>query len=426
MTGKLLNDCFGHGAKRMTHTDALALLRTRIARVVEPERLPLAAASGRILAEAVTAPRDIPAYDYSAMDGYAFAHAGYDAADGTWFALAGRAAAGHAFDRAAGQGEALRILTGAPIPEGTDTVAMQEDVRVEVSAGGTRIFVPGGLAAHANRRLAGEDMAAGTIVAAPGLRLRPQDIAVIAATGTGEIACYRRLRIAVISTGDEIVRAGTPLGRAQIYDANGPMLAALARLAGAEVTDLGVLPDRAELLRDTLADAATWFDAIVTSGGASHGDEDHVAATVQALGSLHLWELAIKPGKPLSLGQIGNCAFIGLPGNPVAAFACFLLYAVPVLTALGGGTWREPRRFALPSAFALAKRKTGRREFLRGLLVAGADGRLAVDRFQRDGSGLISSLQASEGLIELAEDVAGVALGEPLNFIPYAEFGILP
>lgn len=416
--GKLHDCCFAHGGKRLTHDEALALLKAQVTAVATPETVTLTNAAGRILAEPVIAPRNIPAHDYSAMDGYAFAFSGYDSANGTWFDLAGRAAAGHMFGRPAAAGEALRILTGAAMPEDTDTVVMQEDVRLD----GARVFVPGGLTAGANRRLAGEDMRAGETVAACGQQLLPQTIAAIAATGTATLRCYRRLRVAILSTGDEIVRAGAPLGAGQVYDANGPMLATLAALGGAEVTDFGVLPDRAETVRDTLGQAAERFDAIITSGGASHGDEDHVARSVQALGSLHLWQLAIKPGKPMALGQIGDCAFIGLPGNPVAAFACFVLYALPVLTALGGGEWREPRRYALPSAFAIPSRKTGRREFLRGSLITGHQGNLTVQRYSRDGSGLISSLQASEGLIEIPEDVAEVALGDPLSFIPYSEF----
>lgn len=419
-SGKLHDCCFAHSDKRLTHNDALALLKARVTPVVLPEAVELSRAAGRILAAPVIAPRNIPAHDYSAMDGYAFAYSGYDSAGGTWFELAGRVAAGHTFARPVTSGEALRILTGATMPEGADTVVMQEDVQLD----GNRVYVPGGLKPGANRRLAGEDMRAGDVVAPRGARLHPQTIAAIAATGTDALQCYRRLKVAIVSTGDEIVRAGGPLGQGQVYDANGPMLAALAALTGAEITDFGVLPDRADIVRETLAHASQQFDAIVTSGGASHGDEDHIARSVQTLGELHLWELAIKPGKPMALGQISDCAFIGLPGNPVAAFACFVLYALPVLTALSGGEWREPRRYTLPAAFAIPSRKTGRREFLRGSLVVTPEGGLAVQRYPRDGSGLISSLQASDGLIEIPEDKTALALGERVDFIPYTELGI--
>lgn len=425
MTQKLRNDCFQHDRKFMTHAEALSLLRERLAPVTTPEETALAAATGRILAAGVTAPRDIPAHDYSAMDGYAFAHAGYDAANGSWLRLAGRAAAGHPFAGAVGQGEAVRILTGAVMPEGADTVAMQEDVRLEDQDGAPVVVIPGGLSLGANVRLAGEDTAKGATVATRGMRLRPQDIAVLAATGADVVPCYRPIRAALFSTGDEVVRPGLPLGPGQIYDANAPMLAALFAASGVAVSDLGVLPDKPEAVRACLAEAATRFDAVITSGGASHGDEDHIAGAVRALGSLKLWELAIKPGKPMAFGQIGDCVFLGLPGNPVAAFVCYLLYAAPVLTMLGGGLWREPRRYTLPAAFAVPARKTGRREFLRGSVVSDASGHTAVQRFPRDGSGLISSLQASDGLIEIAEDVTTIAEGSLVRFIPYSEFGIL-
>ncbi len=425
MTEGLQGDCFQHGGKRLRHAEALSLLRERLAPAAGTEDVALGSAMGCVLAETIVAPRNIPAHDYSAMDGYAFAYASYNAAAGTWFPLIGRAAAGHAFAGAAQPGEAVRILTGAMMPDGLDTVAMQEDARLEERGGVPGVFIPGGLKPGANRRLAGEDMTKGAAVATPGLRLRPQDIAVLAATGAAAVRCYRPLRVALVSTGDEIVRPGSALAPGQIYDANGPMLAALARLTGADVTDLGVLPDKATAIRACLADASARFDVIVTSGGASHGDEDHMAAAVAALGSLRLWEIAIKPGKPMSFGQIGDCVFLGLPGNPVAAFVCFLLYAAPVINVLGGGAWREPRRYTLPAAFSIPTRKTGRREFLRGMLHTGAAGELCVERYPHEGSGLISSLQASDGLIEIDEDTPSIAEGDQISFIPYSEFGIL-
>jgi molybdopterin molybdotransferase len=201
------------------------------------------------------------------------------------------------------------------------------------------------------------------------------------------------------------------------------MLAALSGIAGHPATLLGILPDNAETVRASLAEAAASFDVVITSGGASRGEEDHVVKSLDALGSLQMWQLAIKPGRPMSFGQIGDSVFLGLPGNPVAVFVCFLLYANPVLTLLGGGTWRTPRRYAVPAAFSLKRRKTGRREFLRGVLVD-ERGQLCVKPYPRDGSGLISSLRASDGLIEIDEDTAGVDEGQPVSFLPYSEFGI--
>ncbi len=420
MTGKLLDDCFLHDKDRLTHAEALDILTSRLAPVVGTERVLLAEAGGRIVAESVTAPRNIPAHTNAAVDGYAFAHAQYDREHGSRFAVKGRAAAGHAFAAPLGAHEALRILTGAVMPEGADTVAMQEDVTVE----GDHVFIPGGLKPGANRRLAGEDVEAGATLIDAGQRLRPQDIAALAATGLGDVLCYRRLRVAVISTGDELLPAGAPFAEGRVYDANSPMLAALSGLAGHPATFLGILPDNAERVRARLADAAANFDVVITSGGASRGEEDHVVKSLDALGSLRMWQLAIKPGRPMSFGQIGDSVFLGLPGNPVAVFVCFLLYANPVLSLLGGGRWRAPHRYDVQAAFTLSRRKMGRREFLRGMLTLGPSGKLSVKPYPRDGSGLISSLRASDGLIEISEDVEAVHEGHPVSFIPYSEFGI--
>jgi molybdopterin molybdotransferase len=306
------------------------------------------------------------------------------------------------------------------MPEGTDSVAMQEDVQVQ--DGG--IFIPGGLKAGANRRMAGEDVRAGSSLIEAFSRLRPQDIAALAATGAADVLCYRRLKLAVISTGDELLQAGEPFSDGRVYDANAPMLMALSGLTGHPAAFLGVLPDKAALVRETLADAAGRYDVIITSGGASRGEEDHVVKSLDALGSLRMWQLAIKPGRPMSFGQIGDSVFLGLPGNPVAVFVCFLLYATPVLRLLGGSRWRPPRRYLVRAGFALKRRKAGRREFLRGMLSADERDQLSVTPYPQDGSGLISSLRASDGLIEIAESIESIDEGQPVSFIPYSEFGI--
>jgi molybdopterin molybdotransferase len=419
MTRKLLDDCFLHDKDRLTHDEALAILTGRLRPVTGTERVPLAEATGRILAETVTAPRDIPAHTNAAVDGYAFAHAHYDRERGTRFRLAGRAAAGHALSQAIGPEEAARIFTGAVMPQGTDSVAMQEDVQAE----GDWVFVPGGLKPGANRRMAGEDVRANALLIEAGMRLRPQDIAALAATGAGDVLCYRRLRVGVVSTGDELLQAGSPFSEGRVYDANAPMLLALSGLAGHPASFLGVLPDKAALVREKLAEAAASHDVIITSGGASRGEEDHVVKSLDALGSLKMWQLAIKPGRPMSFGQIGDSVFLGLPGNPVAVFVCFLLYATPVLGLLGGGQWRQPRRYPVAAGFALRRRKTGRREFLRGMLRGDAD-QLCVKPYPQDGSGLISSLRDSDGLIEIAEAIEAIDEGQAVSFIPYSEFGI--
>lgn len=420
----LLDDCFAPNRPRMTHGEALALLEARIAPVVGTEIVPLEGVPGRVLAAGVTAGRPIPLHTNSAVDGYAFAAPAARVAAELRLEVEGRSAAGRPMTEPADPAKAARILTGAVMPAAYDTVVMQEDVSLAAEDNTTFVTIPPGLKRGANVRAAGEDVAAGAELYGRGHIVRPQDVAALAAMGQGSAHCFRRLRVGVLSTGDEVVRPGTaPLAMGQVYDANAPMLLALARLAGAEAVDLGVLPDDAATVQSRLAEAAGKFDAVLTSGGASQGEEDHLASALAALGTRHLWQLAIKPGRPIAFGQIGSSIVVGLPGNPVAVFVCALMYVFPMLRRLGGAPWRNPRRLMLPAAFAFEGRKTGRREFWRGML-AERDGRLAVDKFKRDGSGLITSLRVADGLIDIPEDAGDVAVGDMVAFIPFTEFGI--
>jgi molybdopterin molybdotransferase len=424
MTNKLIDDCFAHDRKRLRHAEALAILKRRVAPVAPKETVPLAEAAGRILAEAAVAPRPVPAHTNAAVDGYSFAAADYDAGAGKELPVDGRVAAGHRLEPHPAPGTAARIFTGAVMPAGHDTVVMQEDVEARTVAGPTVVSIPAGLKRGANVRRAGEDVEAGETLLGAGAVLRPQELAALASIGIAEVACFARLRVAIVSTGDEVVRAGTPFAEGQVYDANAPMLSALIASAGALPVDLGVLPDQREEVKHRLAEAARSFDAVVLSGGASRGEEDHVVAALDALGKRHLWQLAIKPGRPMSFGQIGDSVVLGLPGNPVAVFVCFLLYVWPLLRRMGGADWPEPKRYRLPALFAFPGRKVGRREFWRGILRETPHG-LGVDKFTRDGSGLISGLRAADGLIDIPEDVPEVKPGDRVAFIPFAEFGIV-
>jgi len=419
---RLIDDCFVHDKDRLRHDDALALIRSRVGPVKDTETVRLEDAAGRILAEPVSSSLTVPPNDNSAVDGYAFRHSDYDETGG-WFAVSDRIAAGHPTARALQPGATARIFTGAIMPEGGDTVAMQEDCEVHEQDGKPFVVIPPGLKAGANRRKAGEDLAKGDPIAGRGQTLRAQDVAAIASTGVAEIKAFERLKVALVSTGDEIIRPGETAQGGQSYDSNHFLLRALLQPLGAQITDLGVLADDAGLIGATLADAAASHDAVITTGGASRGEEDHLLDSLDRLGRRHMWQLAVKPGRPMMFGQIGDCAFLGLPGNPVAAFVCFLLYARPVLLTLGGGTWPEPQRFAVPAAFEIANKKPDRREFLRGRLER-RDGMLHVAKFERDGSGLITSLREADGLIELDEDCRQVAIGDSVSFIPFSQFGL--
>ena len=425
MTAKLNDDCFVLDKDRIAHHEALAILRSRVHPAVESEEVQLAEAAGRFLAEALVSPRPIPAHDNAAVDGYAFAHSAYNKEKGAKLIVAGEASAGHPFQAKPPPDSAVRIFTGAVMPSGLDSVVMQEDARIEPMGNERWVHIPPGLKQGANRRLAGEDSKPGDVLVEVGTTLRPQEVATAAATGLDRLWCYAPLKVAVISTGDEILRPGEAFAPGRVYDANAAMLKGLIQAAGGEAVDLGILPDDAGLVRAALSDASRRYDAVVISGGASQGAEDHVVRSIDALGKRHLWQIAIKPGRPMSFGQIGDCVVLGLPGNPVAVFVCFLIYVRPVLTRLAGGVWPEPVSFPLPASFA-QKKKVGRREFWRARLKRETSGRLAVAKFARDGSGLISSMREADGLIEVAENVSEVREGDMVDFIPFTEFGLPP
>jgi molybdopterin molybdotransferase len=398
----------------LTVEQALARLGSRLAVAVSSESVPLKRGLHRILAEDVVSPIHVPPHDNSAVDGWAFRAA--DLPPDGRMPVVGRVAAGHPLAGPLPQGGAVRIFTGAALPEGADTIAMQEHCRAE---GEAWVVLPTTLEAGDNRRRAGEDVAAGTAVLARGTRLRPQDLGIAAAIGRTALEVYRPLKVAVFSTGDEIRDPGQPLGPGCIHDTNRYTAAALLEALGAEVTDLGILPDRFEVIRAALADAAAGHDLILTSGGVSIGDEDHVKAAVLASGALDFWRLAIKPGRPVALGEVAGTPFIGLPGNPVAVMVTFMLVARPVALRLMGAADTTLRRFPVTAAFAF-KRKPGRREYLRARLVH-RDGVLAAEKFPSDGSGVLSSMVWSDGLIDLPETAGDVAVGDTVDFLPYAE-----
>jgi molybdopterin molybdotransferase len=411
---RLTDDCFALGDRLLSVEEAVAEFRCRLSIAAEAETVPLVTAENRFLAEDLVADRLVPPHANAAVDGYAV-HAD-DLTPGmpTTLPVAGRAAAGHPFPGPVPRGTAIRIFTGAPLPAGPDTVVMQEDC----AAADGHVTLPSGLRRGAHIRQAGDDIRAGETVLTAGRRLGPAEIGLAASLGRAALPVRRPLRVAMLSTGDEVRDPGTPVAAGQIYDANRYLLAALLRRLGCAVADHGIVPDRADAVRSALAAAAAETDAIVTSGGVSVGDEDHVKAALEAAGGrVHHWRLAIKPGKPVALGQIGGAAFLGLPGNPVAAMVTFLLVARPLLLHLAGAEPLPLRRFPVAAGFGHGK-KPGRREFLRAVLETDGSGALVARRHGREGAGMLSSLAGAEGLVELPEDVTGVAPGDTVSFIP--------
>jgi molybdopterin molybdotransferase len=418
---QLSDDCFAFSGPLMRIEAAEALIQQRVTPVTETETVPLSDVRERVLAHDIAAPLDLPPFDNSAVDGYAVRHADLSKGSETTLRIVDRLMAGHASGRPLGKGEAIRIFTGAPMPMGADTVFMQEDTREENGA----VILPPGLKIGANRRSAGEDVKRGAPLLPAGRRLGAQHVALIAGVGLAQVEVRRRIRVAVFSTGDEIVEPGAARPAPALYDANRYLLSAMLARLGADVTDLGILADDPDIIAKALRAAAVSHDLVLTTGGVSTGEADHVRATVEAIGTLVFWRIGIKPGRPVAMGVIpgptpgAGAAFAGLPGNPVAAFVTFARIVRPLLLRLAGAL-PEPL-VALPVRISFPyKKKEGRREYVRVTLRRAADGMMEAEKFPQDGAGVITSLTETDGLIELDEDTRTLAPGATVGFLLYA------
>lgn len=412
---QLSDDCFAFGGELMRTGEALDLLADRLDIVVDTEEVALETAAGRILAADIASDRAVPPHDNAAVDGYAVRFADLAPDGDTRLPVAGRIPAGAAPSGPVAAGTAMRIFTGAPMPDGADTVLMQEDCRVD----GDDVIIPPGIKQGANRRFAGEDIEPGATILVHGARLRPQDIGLAASIGLTRLPVFRPLRVALFSTGDEIRDAGEALPPGCVYDANRHAVAAALRRLGCDVDDLGILPDRLDVIRETLSAAAEDHDLLMTSGGVSTGEEDHVRSAIEATGQIHFWRLAIRPGRPLALGQVGRVPFIGLPGNPVAVLVTFMRFARPAILRLSGCRDTEPAVFQVRTAFPI-KKKLGRREWLRVRLDRDEDGAPLVHKFPRDGAGILTSMVEADGLVELPEDLTALEAGTMVDFLPFS------
>lgn len=410
---QLSDDCFAFGGKLLTIDAALGLIAANVPCVAAVEHVRLPAADGRVLAEDLIAPVDLPPFDNSAVDGYAVRLA--DVNDPSGLPVEGRVAAGAPATEALALGTTRRIFTGAALPPGADTVFMQEDVRLDDRG---CVHFPPGLKPGANTRPRGEDLARGALALPRGRRLRPQDVALAAALGQRRLPVRCPVRVALFSTGDELVEPGQPAGPAQRYDSNRVLLAALLGRAGAQVRDLGILADRPEIIASAIAAAAQDNDLVLTSGGVSAGEEDHVRSAVEAVGRLVFWRLAIKPGRPVAMGSVAGVPIVGLPGNPVAAFITFVHIARPLIAALSGAVVEAPTTLRARAAFSYRK-KAGRREYVRVRLSPGPDGTQQAEKHGVDGAGILTSLTETSGLVELAEAVTAVSPGDSVTYLPY-------
>ena len=414
---RLRDDCFAmpQGVDWVPVDTALARLKSALQPIAGQDRLPTAKAAGRILAADAIARRANPPRPNSAVDGFGFAHAATGDGPQRLPLVTGRGRNGLVLP-AVPPGAAIRILTGAILPPGVDTVVLEEDT----ASDGAVVVFDGPVKPGANTRAAGEDLGEGACALPAGHRLRAPDLALLSALGVATVDVFRPLRVGVLSTGDEIIAApAQPALPHQIWDANRPMLLSLIADWGYAPVDLGHVGDDPALIAAGLDAAADQADVILTSGGASAGDEDHVSALLRDSGTLSSWRIALKPGRPLALALWQGVPVFGLPGNPVAALVCALIFARPALSLMAGAGWRQAQGFTVPAAFAKRK-KPGRREYLRARLTA--DG--AAEVFRSEGSGRISGLSWATGLVELPDDAADVTPGTPVRYIPYASFGL--
>ena len=385
---------------------------SRVAGPVAPELVPVTRALGRVLAQDFQAPFDVPPADNSAVDGYAVGSGDIPPSGTRALRVIADLAAGSVFDGTLASGQALRIMTGAPMPAGADTVYPQENVeRVD-----DRLRI-GPLAKGVNVRMRGEDVTAGAIVVEAGTVLRPQEIGLVTSLGAWQVAVRRRPRVAVMSTGDEVAEPGTPRRPGQIYDANRFTLRGAVEHCGGEVIDLGIVPDERDTLRTRLREAATGADVVLTSGGVSVGVYDLVKAVLAEIGTIDFWQVAMQPGRPLAVGSIGGAAFFGLPGNPVASLLSFMLFVRPVLYKLGGRRTLFPESWQACALEPMTK-KPGRTEYKRGVLRF-RDGSWEVRTTGPQGSGILFSMVAGNCLIVLDEARGDVAAGELVTVEPF-------
>ncbi|MFQ7898289.1 gephyrin-like molybdotransferase Glp [Stutzerimonas degradans] len=391
--------------------EAIEALLARVPALPAVEHVALSDALGRVLAEPLAAPFPVPAWDNSAMDGYALRAADLPA-EGGWLPLAGRIAAGDAADQQLPAGHAVRIFTGAPLPPGADTVVAQEDCQIEAE----RVHFPGvSLGAHVRRQ--GEELQAGAPVLEAGKRLRPQELGLLASFGVARVAVYRRLRVGLLSSGNELREPGQPLAPGQIYNSNRYCLLGVLRSLELEVHDYEVLVDDLDASRKALAQAAAEWDILITSGGVSVGEEDHLKQAIRELGELHLWRLAIQPGKPLAFGEVNGKPWIGLPGNPAAALITSLVVARPFLLRAQGCRDVLPTPLRLTAGFAWRKRNN-RRQYLRARLEQ-VDGELRVCLHPRQGSAMLTSASWADGLA-IVERERTLEEGETVEYLPFS------
>jgi molybdopterin molybdotransferase len=406
----------GHGHAALRLDEARARILAEVRPVEGEETLGLREALGRVLGRDVRSGVDVPAHDNSAMDGYALAGADLPAEGERNFPVAGTSWAGRPFDGVVRGGECVRIMTGATLPAGLDTIVMQEHVRRD----GDLAVIASGHRAGQHRRLAGEDIRAGDVALPEGTTLMPAHLGLIASIGVGQVVVRRRPRVAIFSTGDELRGIGEELGEGQIYDSNRYSLYGMASRLGLEVLDLGVVRDTPEATGRAFEEAAARADAIVTSGGVSVGDADYVVETLQKHGQVGFWKVAMKPGKPIAFGRVGEALFFGLPGNPVSSMVTFYQLVQPALRKLTGDRATDLPILVKAACQSKLKKKAGRLEFQRGVLERSAEGGYVVRTVGQQGSGVLRSMTGANCFIVLAPEQETIQPGAEVEVQPFA------
>jgi len=406
----------GHGGQLLRLDEARERILADVVPVTEREDVDLRDALGRVLASAVHATVDVPSHRSSAMDGYALAGQDLPSSGEAAFELVGKSLAGRPFAGRVGRGQCVRIMTGAPVPEATDTVVMQEQVRVD----GNRVVIEAGHRVGQHVRAVGEDMHRGDLAIGAGTLLHPAQLGLLAAVGVGQVAVLRRVRVATFSTGDELRPVGESLALGQIYDSNRYSLYGMLARLGLEVIDLGVVPDSREDTIRAFEAAATRADAIVSSGGVSVGEADYVTETLERHGRIGFWKVAIKPGKPIAFGRYGPAYFFGLPGNPVAVMVTFYQLVQPALRALMGAVRPDPPILVRATCETRLRKAPGRMEFQRGVLERQPSGAYTVRSSGHQGSGVLHSMSEANCFIVLPLEGGDVEPGTEVEVQPLA------
>ena len=414
-----LPDCYEGDPDLLPPGEAMRRILAHVRAVEATETVPVIDALGRIAARDVTSPMNVPGHTNSAMDGYACAgHSLPDAAP-RWYQVPGTAYAGKPFAGRVGPSQAVRIMTGAVMPKGADTVIMQEHVEVD----GDRVRIPPGARTGQHVRQAGEDIAAGTVVVPRGRRLMPAEMGLLASLGIAEVEVHRRLRVAYFSTGDEIRPPGAPFEPGLVFDSNRFTMHGMLGRLGVEIVDLGIVPDRREAVLAAFRQASARADVVLSSGGASTGEADYVKEVLAELGQVGFWRIAIRPGRPLAFGLLGDSVFFGLPGNPVAVMVTFYQFVAPAIRAVAGESDSRPLPAVEARCTTRLRKKPGRVEYYRAVLERDDSGALVVRSTGKSGSGLLHTMSDANCFIVLPEDGTTVEPGATVAVQPF--FGLM-